>query len=245
MREIHLLENNEACARFVVSRAAQGFSPETFLGIGAFASHVPNIGKGIVVRSSPAFFENELSDSIVQGHFSAFEKESLLMQVTMGEIGNFPISRWFLVGQHLSIFDAPKVDVKRYLPTLDLINARSIEDFVQIYLGNLFPHIQEIRAQSVLFLFDINMFSHYLKSFFTWLSSYLRMSELTGLIINPLDSEVQKKITSEFLWYLADSALHPCIGLYPSTQICFHYLIQSARSISKYGNFSEELIFKL
>ena len=245
MREIHLLENNEACARFVLSRTSQGFSPETFLGIGSFSSHVPNSGKGLAVRSTPVFFENELADSIVQGHFSVFERESLLMQVSMGEVGNFPISRWFLVGQHLSIFHSPKIDVKRYLPTKDLLAVRSAEEFMQVYLGNLFPHIQEIRAQSILFLFDIKMFCDYIVSFFLWISAQFNIPHLKDLVTVCSEAEIQKKITAEFLWYLSDSALHPCIAVYPSTQSCFQDLIQSARNICKHGNLSEDLLFKL
>lgn len=245
MREIHLLENNEACARFVLSRTSQGFSPETFLGIGTFSSHVPRSGKGLSVRSTPAFFENELADSIIQGHFSVFERESLLMQVSMGEIGNFPISRWFLVGQHLSIFHSPRIDVKRYLPTHDLLNAHSVEEFMQVYLGNLFPHIQEIRAQSILFLFDIKIFCDYIIAFFLWVSVQFNIPHLKDLVTVCSESEIQKKVTAEFLWYLSDLALHPCIAVYPSTPSCFQDLIQTARNICKHGSFSKELLFKL
>lgn len=245
MREIHLIENNEACARFVLSRTSQGFSPETFLGIGAFSSQVPNSGKGLAVRSTPTFFESELADSMVQGHFSVFERESLLMQVSLGEVGNFPISRWFLVGQHLSIFHSPIIDVKRYLPTKDLLAVRSVEEFMQVYLGHLFPHIQEIRAQSILFLFDIKMFCDYIKAFFLWLSAQFNIPHLKDVVTTGTESEIQKKITAEFLWYLSDSALHPCIGVYPSIQTCFQDLVQSARNIRKHGNLSEDLLFKL
>jgi hypothetical protein len=245
MREIHLLENNEACARFVLSRTSNGFSPETFLGIGAFSSHVPSSGKGLAVRSTPLFFENEIADSIVQGHFSVFERESLLMQVSMGEIGNFPISRWFLVGQHLSIFHSPKIDANRYLPAKDLLAVRSVEEFMQVYLGNLFPHIQEIRAQSILFLLDIKMFCDYIISFFIWLSVQLNIPHLKELVTVCSEAEIQKKVTAEFIWFLSDSALHPCIAVFPSTKSCFQDLIQSVRNIRKHGNLSEELFYKL
>lgn len=245
MREIHLLENNAACAKYVLNRTSQGFLPETFLGIGSFSTRVPESGKGLSIYSTPTFFENEISDSIIQGYFSVFEKESLLMQVSMGVIGNFPISRWLLVGQHLSIFHSPKIDVKRYLPTEDLMNVRSAEEFMQVYLGNIFPHIQEIRAQSILFLFDVKMFSDYIKSFFLWLSSQFNIPYLKYLVTESSDLELQKKVTGEFLWYLSESAIHPCIAVYPSSKTCYTDLIQSARNIRKQGNYSDELFFKL
>lgn len=193
MREIHLLENKEACARFVLGRTSQGFSPETFLGIGSFSSQIPSTGKGVALRSIPHFFESELTESVVQGHFSVFERESLLMQVGLGEIGNIPISRWLLVGLHLSIFYSPKIDVKRYLPTQDLINVRSPEEFMQVYLGNLFPHIQEIRAQSVLFLFDMKSFCDYVVAFFIWLSNHLNLLNLKELVSESYERELRKK----------------------------------------------------
>jgi hypothetical protein len=245
MREIHLLENNEACSRFVVTRTSQGFSPETFLGIGVFSSIVPSSGKGLAIRACPMFFENEISESVVQGYFSAFERESLLMQVSIGEIGNFPISRWFLVGQHLSIFYSQKIDVKRYLPTNDLLGVRSIEEFMQVYLGNLFPHIQEIRAQSILYLFDAKMICDYIKAFFIWLSVHFNISYLKDAVVNCTEQEIQKKVSAELLWYLSDSALHPCIAVLPSTASCFHDLIQAARNIRIQDNFSKDLFFKL
>ncbi|WP_397601079.1 hypothetical protein [Silvanigrella sp.] len=245
MREIHLLENNAACAKYVLNRTSQGFLPETFLGIGSFSTRVPVSGSGLSIYSTPTFFENEISDSIVQGYFSVFEKESLLMQVAMGEIANFPISRWLLIGQHLSIFHSSKIDVKRYLPTDELLNVRSAEEFMQVYLGNIFPHIQEIRAQSILFLFDVKMFSDYIKSFFLWLAEQFNIPFLKDLVSESSEIEMQKKVTDEFLWYLSESAIHPCIAVYPSSYNCYLDLIQSARNIRKQGNYSDELFFKL
>ena len=245
MREIHLLENINACAKFVLNRTSQGFLPETFLGIGSFSTRVPESGKGLSVYSTPTFFENEIFESIIQGYFSVFEKESLLMQVSMGDIGNFPISRWLLVGQHLSIFNSSNIDVKKYLPTDELLNVRSTEEFMQVYLGNIFPHIQEIRSQSILFLFDVKMISDYIKSFFIWLASQLNIPFLKELVNDSSDIEIQKKITEEFLWYLSESTIHPCIAVYPSSQSCYISLIQSARNVRKQGNYTDELFFKL
>lgn len=243
MREIHLLENNEACTNFVLARTSQEFSPESFLGVGTFSSYVPSIGKGLMIRSSPVFFENELSDNIVQGHFSVFEREPLLMQVPLGEVGNLPISRWFLFGQHLSIFQSSKIDVKKYLPSKDLLNVKNVEEFMQVYLDSLFPHIQEIRAQSILFLFDITILSNYVFSFFNWLSEH--NTQLKELVVSLQNFDIQKKITEEFLWYLSDSALHPCIAIYPSTQTCFNIFIHSVRNIRKKRMLSNDIFFRL
>ncbi len=116
---------------------------------------------------------------------------------------------------------------------------------MQVYLGNIFPHIQEIRAQSILFLFDVKMFSDYIKSFFLWLAEQFNIPFLKDLVTESSEIEMQKKVTDEFLWYLSESAIHPCIAVYPSSYNCYLDLIQSARNIRKQGNYSDELFFKL
>jgi hypothetical protein len=245
MREIHLLENNEACARFLLLRASQGFLPETFLGIGSFSSQIPKQGSGIALYSTPSFFEHELADSIVHGHFSVFEKESILLQTSMGLGNNISISRWYLIGQHLSIFNTSNIDVKNYLPTIELCKVRSPEEFMQVYLGYLFPHIQEVRAQTILMLFDVKMFCDYVSNFFTWLSNKLKSPKIIEAIVSLSNLELQYKLTSELLWYLSDSVLHPCIAVYPSTRACFQDLVSSARKIRIQGHLSDDLLFKL
>ncbi|WP_186646498.1 hypothetical protein [Fluviispira vulneris] len=245
MREIYLLENIEACARFISERVAQGYSLETFLGIGTFSSQVlKDQKKGIFIQASPAFLEKELSESVILGHFSVFEQESLLLQVNEEGHKSLPISRWFLVGQHLSLFSSPRIDVLRYLPLKELMGVRTPEEFMQVYLSYLFPNIQEVRAQSILFLFDIKMLCDYIRSFFMWLIDKYELVGLKESILNYSEMDLQKKVTEEFLWFLADSALHPCIGVFPSTQKCFDFLIHSARVLRKQGNLTEETLFK-
>jgi hypothetical protein len=248
MREIYLLENLEACTQFILTRANQGFSPETFLGVGFFSSQLSGSGRGLRICSSPSFFEHELAENMVQGYFSPFEKESLLMQVNLEQIDGLPISRWLLIGQHFSLFSLEKsVDVIRHLPTQELLSISHPEEFIQVYLRNLFPHIQEIRAQSLLFLFDTQIFCGYIAAFFKWLfaqkkySSHFKKCPVPDLSL----SHIQKKVTEEFLWYLADTALHPCAAIFPSTQNCFEDFMMSARNVCRYGNLTEELMFRL
>ncbi|KAB8030817.1 hypothetical protein [Fluviispira multicolorata] len=246
MREIYLLENTEACSKFVLERISQGYSLETFLGIGTFSSQkLKDTEKGIIILSSPAFLEKELSESVILGHFSVFEQDSLLLQVGEENHKSIPISRWFLVGQHLSLFSSPRIDVLRYLPIKELMGVRTPEEFMQVYLGYLFPNIQEVRAQSILFLFDIRMLCDYIRAFFMWLIEKYELVGLKESILNYSEMDLQKKVTEEFLWFLADSALHPCIGVYPSSQKCFEFLLQSARVLRKQGNLTDEVSFKL
>nr|BFD30512.1 hypothetical protein GTC16762_01300 [Pigmentibacter ruber] len=245
MREIYLLETKDACHKFLLNRTANGFLPDTFLGIGSFSSKISQSGVGLTIQSSPKFFVKEISESIIQGHFSVFEKESLLMQVPFGEVGNFPIARWLLVGKHLSIFDSDKIDAVKYLPTKELMQVRTVEEFMQVYLSFIFPHIHEIRAQSVLFLFDINIYISYIKQFFNWLSKQISNPLLFKNIIEISTIDFQRKITDEFLWFISESSLHPCIAIFPSTKSSFTSFIQSARNIKKQNGYSDELFFKL
>lgn len=244
MREIYLLENKEACHKFLLNRTASGFLPDSFLGIGSFSSKVPDSGIGLAIHSSPIFFEKEISESIINGYFSVFEKESLLMQIPLGGVENFPIARWLLIGKHFSIFNSTKIDVAKYLPTKELMHVRTIEEFMQVYLGFIFPHIHEIRAQSILFLFDINMFIEYIKLFFKWLSSQVSISSVTRNIVEMSVSDFQRKITDEFLWYISESSIHPCIAIFPSTKSSFISFVQSARNIRRQSSYTEELFFR-
>lgn len=244
MREIFILENKEACQKYLLNRTANGFLPDTFLGIGSFSSKVSSTGQGLAVYSSPTFFAKEISESIIQGHFSVFEKESLLMQIPLGEIAHFPIARWLLIGKHFSIFNAANFDAAKFLPTKDLLQVRTVEEFMQVYLGFIFPHIHEIRAQSILYLFDINMFIEYIKLFFNWLSVQTNNPLLAKSVTEISENVLQRKITDEFLWFITESFLHPCLAVFPSTKSSFISFVQSARSVRRQGNQSEEFYFR-
>ncbi|MES2613811.1 MAG: hypothetical protein V4591_00175 [Bdellovibrionota bacterium] len=242
MRDVYILENMAACMDFISDHIHKGYSEESFLGVGAFSSSMLNsLNEGVEIKVTPCFLEQYLVNYIIQGHVSVFEQESILIQAQPKNGAN-NISKWLILSQHTSIFSLPKTEIIKYIKSAGVL---SIEEFVNAYFNNLISKINEMRAQIVIILFDINMFKNYTIKFFNWLHHENGGMKGNNEVLPLQDTSLENLIIKELIQFLSNAFFNNKIAVIPSHQNYFSTFLNIIHDTKKEVNaYSKDIIFR-
>ena len=240
MRDVFILENMAACKDFMSDHIQKGYSEESFLGVGAFSSsQLNNANEGVKIKVTPNFLEQDLVDYIIQGYISVFEQDSILIQAQSNIVS---ISKWLILGQHTSIFSLSNREISKYLKSFSV---SSMEEFVNAYFNFIISKINEMRAQIVVVLFDLDMFKNYVLKFFNWLDKEKKQAKMNDKLLfqeNSLDILIIK----ELLHFLSNAFFNNKIAIIPSSPACYPIFLNTIHEIKKeFDLYAKDIIFRL
>lgn len=241
MRDIYILENMAACQNFLNEFIQKGYSEESFLGVGSFSSSIlNNENKGAEVKITPHFLEKDLIQYIVQGTISIFESEPILIQ-TQPQSPSNNLSKWLILNQHTSIFSLQKEDILRHIKANSSL---SLEEFVSTYFEYIITKINEMRAQIVIVLFDIDMFKNYTYNFLNWLQKEEKKDHYKSYLKQ--DKLLEKQIIKELILFISNSFFNNKIAIIPSKPNYFPVFLSTIHEIKKeLSTYSKDIIFRI